>query len=110
MNPSESIDRPPTGSIPVACTLGRGDLAVQGTRWRRLRSEAGLDRLALDDGLRLTFRDEPRVEQELRALTAVENECCSWATWDVARDDGVLVMEARATGDGVAALQAMFVD
>ncbi len=41
---------------------------------------------------------------------AVENECCAWARWEVqqADDDGGLVMQARATGDGVAVLQSMF--
>ena len=44
----------------------------------------------------------------MRALVAVENECCSWAAWSVERDNGLLVMAARSKGDGIAALHGMF--
>lgn len=60
------------------------------------------------DGLRLAFRDAAGVEAELEALVAVENHCCAWASWDVVREDGEVVMRARSTGDGVAALHGMF--
>jgi hypothetical protein len=92
----------------VACTLGKDDLGAQAERWRRFRSEAGLGRTETADGLRLAFRDETEVEDELRALVAVENECCAWARWDVSREDGELVMHARSTGQGIATLHAMF--
>jgi hypothetical protein len=91
----------------VACTLTDADLAAQAGRWKRLRAEAGIDRVTTDDGLRTTFRDDPAVEQELTELVAVENECCAWASWEIAREDGVLVMQARSTGDGIAALHGM---
>lgn len=92
----------------VACTLSSEDLGTQSERWGRLRAQAGLGRTATDDGLRTTFRDEPAVEDELRALVAVENDCCSWASWEVSREDGILVMHARSTGDGIAVLHGMF--
>ncbi|HWJ31207.1 MAG TPA: hypothetical protein VNR59_02605 [Gaiellaceae bacterium] len=94
----------------VACTLTGADLAAQADRWQKLRADAGLDRVATDDGLRTTFRDEPAVEQELSELVAVERECCAWASWELAREDGVLVMHARSTGDGVAALHGMLTE
>jgi hypothetical protein len=94
----------------VACTLTGHDLAAQAARWSALRADAGVAREPTEDGLRLTFRDEPGVEDELRALVAVENECCRWAAWDVSRENGVLVMHAGSTGDGVAALHGMFRD
>jgi len=92
----------------VACTLTSEDLGTQSERWTRLRSETGLERVETDDGLRLSFRDEPGVEDELRALVAVENECCAWASWDVRREAGELVLNVRSTGEGVATLHAMF--
>jgi hypothetical protein len=53
--------------------------------------------------------DHPTVAVELQALVAVENECCSWATWSVEeRADGALVMAARSEGEGVVALHGMF--
>jgi hypothetical protein len=94
----------------VACTLGSGDLATQSARWRALRDRSGLRRVETDDGLRLVFAAGPDVERELEALVAVENECCSWASWDVAADDGILTMNARSRGDGIEALHRMFLD
>ena len=93
----------------VACTLIDTDLKTQRERWITLGENFGLGRHETDDGLRLTFRDHPAVEGELRALVAVENECCSWADWSVARDAGrALVMAARSEGEGIAALHGMF--
>ena len=97
-------------SATVACTLNGDDLAAQAQRWRALLAQNGLERSEVDDGIRITLRDAIGVEEELRALAALENACCSWAHWDVAREDGSLVLHARSSGDGVAALQNMFVD
>jgi hypothetical protein len=94
----------------VACTLGSGDLATRAARWRVLRDRSGLDRLETDEGLRLVFAAGPDVERELQALVALENECCSWASWDVAAGDGVVTMDARSSGDGIAVLHRMFLD
>jgi hypothetical protein len=55
--------------------------------------------------LRVTFAREPGVEEELRALVAVENDCCRWARWIV--EDGV-VLVATSRGHGVQTLHAMF--
>jgi len=91
----------------VACTLTGEDLAAQASRWRKLHERAGVARSEVEDGVRLTFRDDDGVEEELRSLVAAENECCAWAAWSVARGDGVLVMHARSHGNGIAALHGM---
>ena len=93
---------------PVACTLGEAGLAVQAERWSRLRRVAETGRVEREDGLELAFRDEPGVAAELQALVAVENECCSWARWELLRHAGGLTMRAGSTGAGVAALHSMF--
>ena len=94
----------------VACTLTHHDLAAQAQRWRALGARAGIQGLAVDDGVRIKFRGDRGVEEELRSLVMVENDCCSWATWEVAREDGALAVSARSNGDGVAALHGMFAD
>jgi hypothetical protein len=86
----------------IACTLTGRDLAEQARRWRALPL---VQREETDDGLRVTFAREPGVEEELRALTAVENDCCRWARWNV--EDGV-VLVATSKGHGVQTLHAMF--
>src|SRR5712691_3378129 len=93
----------------VACTLSIRDLAAQADRWRALRAAAQTDRAETDDGLMLRFRPDPGVDAELRALAAAENECCSWARWDVRADTDGVVLHATSTGEGVAALHGMLV-
>ena len=92
----------------VACTLSDTDLKTQRERWIDVSANFGIGREQTSDGLRLTFKDHPAVEQELRALVAVENDCCSWASWSVERDAGALIMAARSKGEGIATLHGIF--
>jgi hypothetical protein len=92
----------------VACTLSDTHLKTQRERWINVGTNFGLGREKTEDGLRLTFKDHPAVEQELRALVAVENDCCSWASWSVEPEKDVLVMTARSKGGGIATLHGMF--
>ena len=92
----------------VACTLSDTDLKTQRERWINVGTNFGIAREQTDDGLQLTFKDHPAVERELHALVAVENDCCSWASWSVDRKDAVLVMAARSTGEGISTLHGMF--
>jgi hypothetical protein len=96
------------GSTAVACTLTTADLAAQSGRWERLAARAMTGRAETADGLRIVFLAEPGAGEELRALVAVENECCSWAEWKVEVEEGQMVLAVRAKGDGVAALHGMF--
>lgn len=93
-------------TTPVACTLAPADLAAQGERWHRLMARAMTERVETADGLRICFR--PEAEEELRALVAVETECCSWATWTVERNAGTIVLDVRSSAVGVATLAGMF--
>lgn len=93
---------------PVACSLTRAGVAAQLGRWARLVAAALTGHTRTADGVRLSFRPEPGTEEELRALVAVEAECCSWAAWTVQASPKDLVLDVRATGDGVAALHGMF--
>jgi hypothetical protein len=95
-------------SPPVACTLTVGGLAAQSRRWERLAARAMTGRTETADGLRMVFRPEPGAEEELRALVAVENECCRWADWTVEVADEQIVLAVRAAGDGITALHGMF--
>jgi MerR family transcriptional regulator, copper efflux regulator len=93
---------------PVACSLTTEGLADQAGRWARLAARALTGHVLTTDGLRLGFRPEPGIEEELRALAAVETQCCPWATWTVHASATQLALDVRATGDGVAALHGMF--
>ena len=97
-----------TGPVPVACSLGSAGLAAQTGRWERLAARAMAGRIETEHGIRIQFRPGPGTEEELRALVAVENECCSWATWTVETSPDHVVLDVRATGAGVTALHNMF--
>jgi hypothetical protein len=97
-----------TAGAPVACSLTTEGLADQAGRWARLAARALTGRALTADGLRLGFRPEPGIEEEVRALVAVETQCCPWATWTVQASATQLALDVRATGDGVAALHGMF--
>jgi hypothetical protein len=92
----------------VACTLSDTDLKSQRERWLNLGATFALGRRETEDGLRLSFRSHPAIREELDALVAVENECCSWAVWSVEEEGDTLVMAARSTGTGVTTLHGMF--
>jgi hypothetical protein len=94
----------------VACTLTDTDLKSQRERWLALGEHFFLGRREVEDGLRLSFRDHPAIQEELEALAAVENECCSWAAWSVEREGDALVMDARSKGIGVQTLHGMFTE
>lgn len=96
------------GAAPVACSLTPTDLAEQGGRWERIAARALTERAETEHGLRLSFRPAPGVEEELRQLVAVEDECCRWATWTVDRRAGQIVLDARSDRDGISALHNMF--
>jgi|SRR5690348_2518484 MerR family copper efflux transcriptional regulator len=93
-------------SVPIACTLGATGLAAQRRRWERLMTEALTGREETPDGLRLSFR--PGAEDELRALVAIERECCPWASWTVMAGPGEVTLGIRAPAEGAAVLYEMF--
>ena len=92
----------------IACTLTSAGLAAQAGRWERLIARALTGRTETPDGLRMSFRSGSGVEDELRRLVAVENDCCSWATWTVETVAGVPVLDVRSTGPGIATLHDLF--
>jgi hypothetical protein len=100
---------PSQDNVPViACGLSGDEASTRAERWIQLGRYAGLGRVETEDGLRIRFRDEPTVEQELRALVSAESSCCAWARWEVHRADGELVMRVSSAPEGAAALHAMF--
>jgi hypothetical protein len=96
------------GTVPVACTLTSAGLAAQVGRWEQVAALAMTERAETEHGLRIVFRAEPGAEEELRALVAVEEECCAWADWTVEADDRQIVLDVRSAAEGIATLHAMF--
>jgi len=94
----------------IACTLTTSDLAAQRERWLRLIRASGSGRVQTAGGLRLGFRADPGVAEELEQLAAVERGCCAWASWSVTRSGDRVEVAVTSAGDGVAALHSMFAE
>jgi hypothetical protein len=93
----------------IACTLSSSGLAAQARHWEQLIAQSMTEYAETADGLRLSFRPEPGVAEELRRLVAVENECCSWAEWTVETNAEATVLDIHSSArGGLAALRAMF--
>lgn len=92
----------------IACSLTSDDLAIQADDWRRLRAAAEIGVENTRDGVRLRFRCDGGVAEELRRLTDIENVCCSWAEWLVSEHPAEVLLDVRSVGDGVRAAQRLF--
>jgi hypothetical protein len=93
----------------VACALGDEALTERRQRWQALGARAGIDIVSTDSGLRLIFRADRGVEEELRELAALERHCCAFADWSVRLRDGKVVLDIRGESDvAAAAVQEMF--
>jgi hypothetical protein len=96
-------------SAVVACTLGPGDLARRADRWEALTGRSRVRAARTDRGLRLVFRADPGVADELRDLAALERDCCAFAAWSVHETGGELTLEVTGDGDqAIAAVQSLF--
>jgi hypothetical protein len=92
----------------IACTLSSAGLAAQAGRWERLIARAMTECTETADGLRMSFRPEPGVEEELRRLVAVESGCCSWADWMVQANAETIVLNVRSAREGIPTLHGLF--
>jgi len=93
----------------VACTLGAGDRAWRAARWEALTGRALRRVSRTGRGLRLDFDAGPGVGDELRALAALETECCAFARWSVSAAGRQLTLEVSGDSEeAVAAAQALF--
>jgi hypothetical protein len=80
-------------------------------RWQRLADLAQTSATRTGGILEVNYLLGPGVEEELTALAAAEQECCSFVTWTVTRegDSAVLCVTARADSpDDVAAIATLF--
>jgi hypothetical protein len=91
----------------VACSLGPEDHSARRTRWQQIRTRALIDVFATQRGVRLIFRDDPGVEEDLRQLVSLEGECCSFADWSLRAQSGDLLLDVSADGDASAVVREM---
>jgi hypothetical protein len=95
-------------AAPVACTLSSAEMPAQVSQWEQLITRTMTGRTETTDGVRLRFRADPGVQDELHLLIKVEKQCCPWASWTIGGDTREIVLEVRSTEAGLAALHTMF--
>jgi hypothetical protein len=80
---------PDSGNIPIACTIrpGRDEETLLGL-YRTLFADAYLDRRRTASGVRWTFRAGEGVEARVRALAAMEQDCCAFLRMRILVADG----------------------
>jgi hypothetical protein len=94
---------------PIACSLEQHLLRERLARWQTLRTCAGVSTTPTEHGLRLAFRARVGVEAELRALVALERDCCTFAEWSIRSDGERVLLDVTGAGEeAVAAVQGMF--
>ena len=76
----------------IACTLQPTELSDRRAAWERLAARALRERRPIPGGMRLVFVAQEGVEGELRELTRLEAQCCSFADWKVQRRDEEVVL------------------
>src|SRR6266699_2327987 len=93
----------------IACSLDRENLAERRQRWFELGARAAVEVAATDRGLRLAFRADEGVEDELRRLAELERGCCAFADWSVTATSVQILLDVSGSSEeAVAAVQAMF--
>jgi hypothetical protein len=101
-------------SVPIACTLGAGEMSTRLDEWRALlahdpHSQRGVTaRQALDDGgLRLELAPGSDVA-EIARLAAAEQACCRFFGFALISDGRGLALEVHAPPDGQLVLADLF--
>lgn len=93
------------GVTRIACTLNYRQMGDRRRRWHELADRAFVDREETATGIRLVFRDDEGVADELRELAELERECCAFAAWSV---EGSVLEVSGTSDEGVAAVHGMF--
>src|SRR5215213_9566828 len=93
---------------PIACTLTPDGLTARLALIDALAADGLLGRSPTDAGLRVRLRDTPEIEQRTRELVAAESSCCAFLDFDLARDDGDLVLDISGPADARPVIELFF--
>jgi hypothetical protein len=93
---------------PIACTLMPDGMTARLALIEELAADGLLDRTATEAGLRVRLRDTPEIERRTRALIAAESTCCAFLDFDLARENGVLVLDITGSADARPVIDMFF--
>jgi hypothetical protein len=95
--------------LPIACTLTPDGMTARLALIDALAADGLLDRTATETGLRVRLRDTPEIEQRARELVAAESQCCPFLDFELARDDGDLLLNIAGPADARPVIDLFFV-
>jgi hypothetical protein len=93
---------------PIACSLTAADYRRRLDDAGQLAKAALRRREPLEGGARLTFADEPEVEQRLTGFVAAELRCCPFLTLKLERVAGELVLDVTGPNDAAPIIEELF--
>jgi MerR family transcriptional regulator, copper efflux regulator len=94
------------GEVPIACTLGAGEMSSRLDEWNALLEHVAVRR-GLTDGLRLEFRPGTDVT-DIARLVAAEQTCCGFFEFALTINARGIALEVHAPPDGQPVLTALF--
>jgi hypothetical protein len=86
--------------LPIACSLSSGDATTRQQQWDRL-----LGRARGREGMRVEFRPDPEILDELTRLVALERECCPFLEFQIEESGSALVLTASSPPEAEPILQ-----
>jgi hypothetical protein len=94
--------------VPTSCTLPTEERPLRMAEWDELFTER-LKRLSRPEPLRvrLDLRGDDGTEERVRDLAGREGGCCSFFTFTVAADQGVVVLDIAVDAVHTAVLDAL---
>ena len=110
---ADSDARDGGGDVPIACTLGAGEMDARLGEWTALLADRQdllqgvVARRALSDGVRLEFGSSTDVT-EIARLAAAEQGCCRFFDFALTIDGRGVALEVRAPADAQPVLTALF--
>ena len=94
--------------IPIACTLTADGMTARLALIDALAADGLLDRIPTDAGLRVRLRDTPEIERRTRELVAAESKCCAFLDFELAREDGALLLDITGPADARPVIDLFF--
>lgn len=94
----------PLEGLPIACTLTPGAGGEQLARWQQFDAEYALTRNTQPGQITVHYASNDDSRARLRALVAVESQCCSFVDWSIDDTHDDLRLVVRGSDDAIAAL------
>lgn len=91
-----------TEALPIACSLGAGDLKRRLAAIAEIGDESLIGREADGERHLLRFRSDAGTRKRLEEIVAAEAECCSFLDLALEEGGGELVLSIAAPQDGQA--------